>query len=423
MSERPRADFILVGISELVTCAGPAPAKGPAQGRVGVLEEGAVAALGGMITWVGPETQLEREVEVLPGAVRLDVGDRAVLPGLVDCHTHLVWGGDRADEFEKRLAGATYSEIAAAGGGILRTVEATRAASLDELAQAAGRRMDRMARWGVTTFEAKSGYGLEPATELKILEAAHRAAASRPFELVTTFLGAHTFPREARGSAVGRQRYVEQVCQEMIPEVAKRQLARFVDVFIDEHAFSLAEARKILETGRAHGLGLKVHADQLADDGAAELAAEMGAVSAEHLEFASERGLEALAAAGTVGVLLPGATLFIRMQQAAPGRRMIDRGIPVAVSTDLNPGSCPCESLPLVMQLACLLCGLTVDEVLVAATLNAAAAIGLAGKAGSLEPGKRCDVLVLDARDRRQLIYQFGSPRLHLVIAAGRVVS
>lgn len=423
MNERPRADFVLVGTSELVTCAGPAPAAGRAQGRVAAIEEGAVASRGGIITWVGPETQLEREVEVLSGAMRLDVGDRAVLPGLVECHTHLVWGGDRADEFEKRLAGATYSEIAAAGGGILRTVEATRAASLEDLAEAAGHRIDRMARWGVTAFEAKSGYGLDTASEIKILEAARRAMSGRPFELVTTFLGAHTFPREARGSAVSRQRYVELICQDMIPMVAERGLARFVDVFIDEHAFSLAEARKILETGKAHGLGLKVHADQLAADGAAELAAELGAVSAEHLEFVSENGLLAMAEAGTTAVLLPGASLFIRMKQAASGRRMIDLGVPVAVSTDLNPGTCPCESLPLIMQLACLLCGLTVDEAIVAATLNAAAAIGLGGRCGSIEAGKRCDLLVLDARDRRQLLYQFGSPRIHLVIAGGRVVS
>ncbi len=412
MSGRPEADFVLVGASEVVTCRdGLDPVPG-----------GAVAARGGTITWVGPERNLEREVDVLPGATRLDVLGRAVLPGLVECHTHLVWAGNRADEFEERLAGKTYAEIAAAGGGILRTVDATRAADPDELAEAARARMDRLARQGVTTIEVKSGYGLETAAELRILEAARRAAKSRPQEVVTTFLGAHTLPREARGDEAARRRYVDTVCGEMIPAVAERGLARFVDVFVDAHAFRVDEARRILETGKEFGLVPKVHADQLADDGAARLAAEVGAVSADHLDHASEEGLRALAAAGTVAVLLPGADLFIGAERWADGRRMIDLGIPVAVSTDLNPGSCPSESLPLMMQLACLRMGLRVDEAILAATRHAAAALGLADRCGSIQPGRRCDLLVLDAEDRRELLYRLGSPPIHLVVAAGRVL-
>lgn len=418
----PVADFVLEGTSELVTCAGPWPARGALQARTSVLEEGAVAARNGTIVWVGPENRLHREVRILPGATRIDVRGRAVLPGLSDCHTHLVWAGDRADEFERRLAGATYSEIAAAGGGILRTVDATREASVDDLAAAAGARMDRLARHGVTSIEVKSGYGLETGAELRLLEAARRAASARPFEVVTTFLGAHTVPREARGSEAARARYVDTICDEMIPRVVEGGLARFADAFVDGHAFSLDEARRVLTTAKRHGLGVKVHADQLAADGAAELAAELGAISAEHLEHVSERGITWLAEAGTIAVLLPAATLFLRSREMPPARRMIEAGVPIALSTDLNPGSCPCESLPLVLQLGALLCGLTVDEAIVAGTLNAAAAMGIADRAGSIESGKRCDLLVLDAEHRRQFIYQFGAPRLFMTIAAGRIV-
>lgn len=423
MNEHPIADFVLTGAGELVTCAVPAPAAGPAQSQLPIIEDAALAAKDGRVVWVGHEVDLERQVQILPGATTIDVRGRAVLPGLVDCHTHLVWDGDRADEFERRLAGATYAEIAAAGGGILRTVEMTRRASLEELAEAAGQRMDRMARWGVTAFEVKSGYGLDLETELKMLRAARLAADRRPFEVVTTFLGAHTVPKEARGSAEARAAYVERLCREMIPRVAAERLAQFADVFVDAHAFSIAEARLVLAAARRHGLALKIHADQLASDGSAELAGELGAVSAEHLEFASEEGMRAMAAAGTVAVLLPAAGLFIRMKQTAPARKMIDLGVPVALSTDLNPGSCPCESLPLVLQLGCLLYGMTVEEAILAGTLNAAAAAGIADRAGSLEPGKRCDLLVLDAEDRRQLLYQFGAPRIFMVVAGGRIVS
>ncbi|MBP7148049.1 MAG: imidazolonepropionase [Acidobacteria bacterium] len=422
MSSRPAADFVLVGASEVVTCAGPWPARGRDQSRVAPIEEGAVAALNGVITWVGPGWCLDREVDVRPGATRIDVRDRAVLPGLVDAHTHLVWAGDRAGEFEQRLAGATYSEIAARGGGILSTVAATREASEDELADLASVRIARMLRRGTTAVEIKSGYGLSLESELKILRAARRAARAQPVAMAATFLGAHTLPAEARGGAAQRERYVDQVCAEMIPRVAEEDLAVFADVFVDQHAFSLDEARRVLRAAKDAGLGVKVHADQLADDGAAKLAAEMGATSADHLEYTSEEGLRALGAAGTVAVLLPGASLFLGLKRAAAGRRMVDLGVPVALATDLNPGTCPCESLALMMQLGCLVCGLSVDEAIVAATLNAAAASGLASQAGSIEVGKRCDLVVLDAADRRQAVYQLGGPALHLVIAKARIV-
>jgi imidazolonepropionase len=423
MPERPTADLVVTGSSELVTCAGPAPAAGADQARLAILEDGAVAARAGRIVWVGEESRLEREVDVSAGAVRIDVRGRAVLPGLVDAHTHLVWAGQRVEEFQRRLAGASYSEIAAAGGGILSTVEATRVASREELAALAGERMDRLAARGTTAVEVKSGYGLSPKHEIKLLEAVRDAARRRPQRVVPTFLGAHTLPREARGSNEARERYVASVCEEMIPQVAENRLAEFADVFVDENAFTVAEARRVLETAREHGLGVKLHAEQLARDGAAALAAELGAASADHLEYAADEDLDALARARTVAVLLPGATLFLRMDRWAPARRMIEHGVPVAVATDLNPGSCPCESLPLVLQLACLRCGLSIDEAIVAATLNAAAACGIADECGSIEPGKRCDLLVLDAAERAELIYRLGSERVYLAIANGRVVT
>jgi imidazolonepropionase len=422
VSGRPAADLVLAGASELVTCAGRAPAAGTDQGRVAVMPGGALAAREGKLVWVGPESELAGAVEVLPGARRLDAGGRAVLPGFVDAHTHLVWGGDRADEFEQRLAGVGYSEIAAAGGGILRTVESTRATSREELARRGGANMRRLARHGVTSVEVKSGYGLDTETELKMLEAAHDAAAGLPLEVVTTFLGAHTLPRQSRESDAARRAYVDLVCEEMMPLVASRGLARFNDVFIDAHAFTLEEGRRVLRAGIELGLRPKVHAEQLAADGGAELAAEVGAVSADHLEHVSRAGLEALARAGTVAVLLPGASLCLRSHDYADGRAMIDTGVPVGLATDLNPGSSPCESMPLMLQLACLYCGLSIDEAIVAATLNAAAATGIEDRAGSLEPGKRADFVVLEDAERRHLVYNVGASRIHTVVAAGEVL-
>lgn len=423
MSSRPTADLVVVGASELVTCAGAAPAAGSDQGRVSIVEEGAVASLHGRIVWAGPEWRLEKSVEIQPGAMRLDVGGRAVLPGLVDAHTHLVYGGDRADEFERRLAGASYSQIAAEGGGILRTVAATRDATKEQLQNSAARRLDQLAAHGATAIEIKSGYGLSLEHELRILEVVAELTRSRPQALVATFLGAHTLPREARTGSAERERYIDSICREMIPQVAERRLATFVDVFVDEHAYTLREAERILRCGLDHGLAPKLHADQLREEGAAALAGELGAVSADHLDHASDTGLERMARAGTIAVLLPAASLFLRTSTHPSARRMIERSVPVALATDHNPGTCPTAALPLVMQLGCLLCGLTVDEAIVAATLNAAAACGLAASCGSIEADKRCDLLVLDAADHRQLIYQFGSPRLHMVIAGGRVVA
>jgi imidazolonepropionase len=416
------ADFLLKGASELVTCRGPFPRAGLHSADVGALERGALAACEGRIVWVGPEERLDAEIEALPGAAVLDARGKAVLPGLVDPHTHLPWAGDRVGEFARRLQGATYQEIAGEGGGILSTVAATREASEDELVEASVRRIERMTRTGTTTAEAKSGYGLAPEHEAKQLRAIRRAARRTPLDLVATVLAAHTLPPEARRSPATRTAYVNAVCETIVPTAARDGLAEFADVFLDEHAFTLGGGRAVLESARRAGLGIKVHADQLAAGGGAELAAEFGAVSADHLEHASDAGLAALARAGTVAVLLPGATFFLGSRDYAPARRFIEAGVPVALATDLNPGSCFTESMPMVMQLGCLYGGLTVDEAIVASTANAAVALGRGDLVGSLEPGKQADLIVIDAVDRAHLVYHYGVNLVEWVVKRGEVV-
>jgi imidazolonepropionase len=416
------ADFVVRNASEVVTCAGAAPRAGADAADVASVPNGAVAARAGEIVWVGEESQLADAVDERPGTTVLDAGGRAVLPGLVDPHTHLPWAGDRAGEFARRLEGATYSQIAAEGGGILSTVAATREAGEDELVAACLPRLHRMLRSGTTTAEAKSGYGLASEHELRQLVAIRRAAELTPVDLVPTVLAAHTVPPEARDSDAARAGYVRTVCEDILPAAAQEGLARFADVFLDEHAFTLEEGRAVLEAARSAGLGVKVHADQLSPGGGAELAAAMGAVSADHLEHTGDEGLAALAAAGTVAVLLPGATFFLGSHDYADGRRFVEAGVPVALATDLNPGSCFTESMPMIMQLACLYAGLTVDEAIVASTINAAAALGQADRVGSLEPGKRADLIVIDAASRAHLVYHFGVNLVEWVVKDGAVV-
>jgi imidazolonepropionase len=280
-------------------------------------------------------------------------------------------------------------------------------------------RLDAMLRLGTTTVEAKSGYGLSSEAECKQLAAVADAAAGHPVEVVPTFLGAHTIPIEYRDR---RDEYVRSLVDEVVPRVARDGLARYADAFVDRNAFTLDEARRVLDAARSHGLGVRLHADQLADDGATALAAELGAASADHLEHASDAGLDALARAGTCGVLLPGAALFLRTGPRPPGRRLVDLGVAVAVATDFNPGTCPCESMGTALWLACLYAGLTIDEAITATTLNAAHALGLSSVTGSIEVGKRADLVVHDVPDRRHLVYRFGVPRVAKVVARGRLV-
>jgi imidazolonepropionase len=413
------ADLAVTGIAELATPLGQGPRLGADLDRLRVIRNAAVAARGGVIVFVGPGEELEREVSLAPGAVRVDANGGTVLPGFVDAHTHLPFAGWREQEFDARLRGATYSEIAARGGGILSTVAATRAAPAGLLASLVRSRLDHALAGGTTLLEAKSGYGLDVPTEIRQLEAIRDGARGHAVEVVATFLGAHTVPPEHRAR---RQDYLALVTDRMLPEVVARSLAEYADVFVDTQAFSPAEARSILGAARERGLGVRVHADQLAPDGAAELAAELGAASADHLEHVSERGIEALARAGTSAVLLPAASFFLRAERRPPARRLIEGGVPVALATDFNPGTCPTGSMVSALVFGCLWAGMTVDEAITAATLNGAHALGRAGVTGSLEPGKRADLVVHDAPSRHHLVYRLGECRVRTVIAGGKVV-
>lgn len=412
------ADLAVTGISELATPQGDRALSGPDSDHLHVIEDAAVACSKGRIVFVGLETDFHEAVEMQAGSRTIDAGGGTVLPGFVDAHTHLPFAGWREQEFDERLRGANYSDIAARGGGILSTVKKTRAASFEELTELVRARLDDLLRLGTTVVEAKSGYGLSYEDELKQLAALRDASAGHAVEVVPTFLGAHTVPSEYRER---REEYIELLIARVLPEVARQGLARYADAFVDANAFSLDEARRVLSAARKHGMGIRLHADQLADDGGALLAAELGAASADHLEYASPEGIQALARAGTCAVLLPAATFFLMMDARPPGRKLIDAGVPVVVATDFNPGSCPADSMSAALWFACLTARLTVDEAICAATLNAAHSLGLAEETGSLELGKRADLVIHDVPNRYHLVYRFGEPRVSKVVVNGRL--
>jgi imidazolonepropionase len=385
-----KADLVVTGASQIVTCS---PELG--EGLLGVVERGAVAGLKGKIVWVGPANGLRDAVEIASDAHEVDAAGGAVLPGLVEPHTHLVFAGDRSDEFAARLRGKPYE-----AGGVRTTVAATRAANDDELRALARERLDRFLAHGVTTVEAKSGYGLTPAHERRLLEIA--AKIDHPIEVVRTFMGAHVVPAEFEDDRDG---YVRAVVDGMIPELGN--LAEFCDVWCDEGAFTPAQTREILRAARLAGLGLKVHAEQLARSGGAAVAAEFGAASAEHLEHATEEDADALARSKTVAVLIPGASMMTGAP-FAPARMLIERGVRVALSTDLNPGTSNSENLQLVVALACAQLKMTPEEAILGVSRHAAAALSREGKVGSIEPGARADLLVLEAKSYVDLAYHYG---------------
>jgi len=399
---------LLHNISQLATCR----AEG-GQGDIHAISDAAMAwDDDGVIRWVGPEKELPAEYR---RAERLDAGGRLVIPGLVDCHTHLAFAGWRAEEFEQRIRGRSYLEIARDGGGIMSTVRQTRAAAEADLLQRAAGFLQQMLALGVTTVECKSGYGLDPEAELKLLRVYRRLAKEQPVRLAPTFLGAHIVPPEFRDNRAG---YVDLLVERMIPAVVQEELAVCCDVFVEDSAFSVAEARRILRAGQDSGLTAKLHADQLTSGGGAELAAELGALSADHLEHISERGIEALAAKGVVAVSLPLAALYLG-QSPMPARRLIERGVALAVATDFNPGSAPSFHLPLALTLACTLQRLTPAEALKGATIYAARAVGLEASVGSLEAGKSADFAVIDAPDVNHWIYHFRPNACVMTVISG----
>ena len=380
---------------------------------LGVIERGAVAAKDGRIAFAGPAAELPAGWDA---GNRVGLDGRWVTPGLIDCHTHLVYAGDRAHEFELRLAGATYEEIARAGGGIVSTVKATRAASEDALVAATLPRLDHLIAEGVTTLEVKSGYGLERETEARMLAAARRLARERDVEVVTSFLGAHALPPEANGD---KERFIDEVCA-MIPAIAREKLADAVDAFCEGIAFSPEQTARVFRAAQAAGLPVKLHADQLSNLHGARLAAEHGALSADHLEYTDEDGVAAMAGAGTVAVLLPGAFYVLREKQLPPVEALRRHGVPIALATDSNPGTSPITSLLLTMNMAATLFRLTVDEALAGVTREAARALGRLADIGTLEPGKRCDLAVWDIERPAELVYRIGFNPLHARVRSGR---
>jgi len=381
----------------------------------GAVENGAVALKDGKIAWCGPRGDLPSEnasaVHKLDGAW--------VTPGLVDCHTHIVYGGDRAGEFELRLTGATYEEIARAGGGIRSTVTHTRAASEDELVDSALPRIADLTAEGVTVIEIKSGYGLNRDDELKQLRAARRIGAQAPVTVATTFLGAHALPPEFDGAP---DRYIDLVCGEVIPAVAEEKLADAVDVFCEGIGFTATQSERVFKAAKAEGLPVKGHVGQLSDLGGAELAARYGALSCDHLEYVSEAGVEAMAKAGTVAVLLPGAFYFLRETHLPPVELFRKHGVPLAIATDCNPGSSPATSLLLMLNMACTLFRLTPEEALAGVTREAARALGLSASHGTIEPGKAADLAVWRIGRPAELAYRIGANPCAMVVKSGEIV-
>lgn len=412
-----RVDLILRDCRQLLTLkGGNTPRIGSVMNDLGIMEDGAVAVLDGIIAAVGTTAEI---TEQYTATEVVSAHGKLVLPGFVDCHTHPVFVRTREDEFAMRLAGKSYVEISQSGGGIRSTIKTTRAASEDLLFDLARQRIMKMASLGTTTIEAKSGYGLDTASELKQLGVIDRLANELPVTIVPTFMGAHEYPDEYKDDHEG---YLEILCCEMIPAVSRQAVALFCDIFTEDHVFSVSESRRVLSCARDHGLKLKMHADEIMPIGGAELAAEMGCVSADHLGATSDAGIEALKAAGVIPVLLPATLFSLRSKSYARGREMIDRGLPVALATDYNPGSCNCDSMPLTISLACLQMGLTPAEAISAATVNAAHALGLGDLVGSLEPGKQADFAIWDIPSHNFIPYHLGSSHITAVYAKGKSI-
>ena len=427
-----KVDLLVHNAAQLITCASPAgPKRGAAMRDVGLIEDGAVAVDGGQIVAVGATSDLLGRYQARQS---IDAGSRVVCPGFVDPHTHLVYAGERIDEFEKRIAGATYLEIMAAGGGIASTMEKTRQASLEQLVGESRPRLGIMLALGTTTVEIKTGYGLDTATEMKMLQAIEALAREGPAGLVPTpsvvptFLGAHAIPPEFKGRG---EAYVDLVIEEMLPRAAAwygqswfagQRIPFFNDVFCEANAFDLGQARRILEAGQRLGLRPKIHAGEFSALGGVSLAVELGAASADHLDVMTAEEVEKLAGSETVGVLLPAVNFNLGSHDFADGRGLIDAGAAVALSTDINPGSAPCPSMPLVMAIAARYQRLLPAEALNAGTINAAYAVGLGEQVGSIEVGKQADLLIVEAADYRHLVYQFGHNLVGQVIKGGALM-
>jgi len=416
-----KATFLIKNAKQLLTLS--SAKKGPRTGKdmedVGIIEDGAVAVSDKKIIAVGKTEDVLAKVKIDKKTKVINAEDKVVLPGFVDCHTHPVFGATREEEFELRIKGKSYEEIAQAGGGIRSSVRSVRQLSKDELIRLALPRLNRFLSYGTTTIEAKSGYGLSLKDEIKILEVIKKLNQIHPMDLVPTFLGAHEVPDEYRDK---REEYIDLLINQMIPEVAKKKLALFCDVFCEKGVFSPDESRKILEAAKEYGLKPKLHADQLSPLGGAELAAELEAISADHLEFISDSGIEKMKQSGTIAVLLPGAVFGLGKDNYPPARKMIDMGLPVALATDFNPGSSFTESMPMILSLACLRMKLTPAEAITAATINSAYAIDKGNSIGSLEQGKKADMVIWGVKNYKEIPYHYGVNLVDKVIKNGEVI-
>jgi len=411
------ADFVIRNASEVLTCAGPAPLTGARMSDAGSRPNAVIASHSGVIVFVGSEDEWNHHGALSEGARVVDAHGGAVVPGFVDPHTHVVFAGERRDELRRRLAGASYADIAAGGGGIVSTVRATRHATEDALVAATRRRLDEMLRCGTTTCEAKSGYGLTLADELKMLRAMRRLNEEQPVEISPTFMGAHEIPIEYRDR---RREYVDLIIREMIPCVAREGLAEWCDVFCEDGVFAPDESREILEAARVAGMKPRLHADELGPSGGSRIAAELAVRSADHLIFIDRAAADRFAAAGVCATLLPIAAFYLKLGRFAPARMLIERGVPVALATDVNPGGGFSPSMPFAMTLACFGMGLTFEEALVASTINAAYALDRADRIGSLAVGKQMDAVIVDgpAID----LIRVGAETIGVVVKRGRVV-
>lgn len=416
------ADLTIVHAGELVcVCDSPSqmPKRGKAFSEPHIIRDAAIAVADGRIVWIGNSDDITRHVAVSPSGHEINAQGRVVTPGLVDAHTHPVFAAPRHLEFAMRVGGKSYQQIASEGGGIANSVARTRAASEDSLYRSAIRVADRMLDFGTTTSEAKSGYGLSLDDELKMLRVIHRVSAEHEIDWIATALPAHEVPVEFKSQP---EEYVSLICSDILPAIAAEKLAVFNDVFFETGVFDRAQSQRIQTAARDLGLGLKFHVDELSDVGGAQLAAEMNAVSADHLVYTSEDGILALAHSGTVAVMLPGTAYFLDLPRKPPARRMIESGVAVAVATDCNPGSNMTESLQMAMNQACVLYKMTPSEVLVAATHNAACATGVGGERGALCVGLKADMVIWDAEDHRELPYHYGVNLAKIVIKSGQVV-
>jgi imidazolonepropionase len=409
-------DFLVENADRVYTCRGPAPRRGRQQRDAGLIEHASIAAFRGTVVAVGDCADIRRRADLTPAATVIDASGATVVPGFVDPHTHLVYAGDRRDELQRRLAGATYAEIAAAGGGIVRTVTATRQASEQELIDAALPRLSAMLACGTTTAEVKSGYGLDTESELRMLRAIRALGAQQPIELSPTFMGAHEIPVEYR---TRRADYIRLVTDEMLPAVAREGLAEWCDVFCEHGVFTPEETRTILEAGLRVGLRPRVHADELALSGGAEVAASLGAQSADHLIYVDDVRAKQLAARGVVATLLPAAAFFLKLPRFAPARMLIEAGVPVAIASDINPGGGFTPSMPFVITMACFGMQMTLEEALVAATINAASSLDRAARVGSLEERKQMDAVIINGTLAD--LVRVGAPVLRAVIKRGKL--